>query len=38
VVVTTAWSEAAALAAGTPVRLGWLSEDAQSLLDKGGRA
>jgi ABC-type Fe3+/spermidine/putrescine transport system ATPase subunit len=37
VVVTTAWSEAAALAAGTPVRLGWLSEDAQSLLDKGGR-
>jgi putative spermidine/putrescine transport system ATP-binding protein len=38
VVVTTAWSETAALAAGTPVRLGWLSEDAQSLLDKGGRA
>jgi ABC-type Fe3+/spermidine/putrescine transport system ATPase subunit len=38
VVVTTAWSEAAALAAGTPLRLGWLSEDAQSLLDKGERA
>ena len=34
VVSTIDWSETSALAAGTPVRLGWLSEDAQSLIDK----
>jgi len=32
VVSTTDWSEPSALAAGTPVRLGWRSEDAQSLV------
>jgi ABC-type Fe3+/spermidine/putrescine transport system ATPase subunit len=36
VIVSTAdWSERSALAPGTPVRLGWRSEDAQSLLAKG---
>jgi putative spermidine/putrescine transport system ATP-binding protein len=35
VVSTTDWSEAARLAEGTPVRLGWLSADAQGLIDKG---
>jgi hypothetical protein len=34
VVSTIDWSETSALAPGTPVRLGWLSEDAQSLVDK----
>jgi ABC-type Fe3+/spermidine/putrescine transport system ATPase subunit len=37
VVSTTDWSATSALAAGTPVRLGWLSEDAQSLVDKDRR-
>jgi ABC-type Fe3+/spermidine/putrescine transport system ATPase subunit len=37
VVSTTDWSETSALAAGTPVRLGWLSEDAQILADKDRR-
>jgi len=34
IVSTTGWSEHSVLAPGTPVRLGWLSEDAQSLLAK----
>jgi len=34
VVSTTDWSQTSALAPGTQVRLGWLSEDAQGLLDK----
>ena len=34
VVSTTDWSETSALAPGTRVRLGWLSEDAQGLVDK----
>src|SRR5215831_7291828 len=34
---TTDCSESATLAPGTPVRLGWLREDAQSLVDKGPR-
>ena len=34
VVSTTDWSQASALAPGTQVRLGWLSEDAQGLVDK----
>jgi putative spermidine/putrescine transport system ATP-binding protein len=37
VVSTTDWSQTSALAAGTPVRLGWRSEDAQSLVDDGRR-
>ena len=38
VIVSTAeWSERSALAPGTPVRLGWLSEDAQSLLAQSPR-
>jgi putative spermidine/putrescine transport system ATP-binding protein len=37
VVSTTDWSETSPLAAGAPVRLGWLSEDAQSLIDKDQR-
>ena len=37
VVSTTDWSQTSALAAGTPVRLGWRSEDAQSLADDGRR-
>jgi ABC-type Fe3+/spermidine/putrescine transport system ATPase subunit len=36
VVVSSAeWSENSAIAPGTRVRLGWLSENAQSLLAKG---
>ncbi len=35
-VSTGDWSEASALAVGTRVRLGWLSEDAQGLIDPGG--
>jgi len=34
VVSTTDWSQTSALAPGTQVRLGWLSEDAQGLVDK----
>ena len=33
VVSTTDWSQTSALAPGTRVRLGWLSEDAQGLVD-----
>jgi len=35
VVSTGDWSQAATLAVGTPVRLGWRSEDAQGLIDPG---
>jgi len=34
VVSTTDWSQTSALAPGTQVRLGWLSADAQGLVDK----
>jgi spermidine/putrescine ABC transporter ATP-binding subunit len=34
VVSTTDWSQTSALTPGTQVRLGWLSEDAQGLVDK----
>jgi len=34
VVSTTEWSEATALASGTAVRLGWSSDDAQSLIEE----
>jgi putative spermidine/putrescine transport system ATP-binding protein len=37
VVSTTDWSQTSAFAVGTSVRLGWLSEDAQSLVDKDRR-
>jgi len=38
VVSTTDWTETSALAPGTRVRLGWLSEDAQGLVDKHPRS
>jgi hypothetical protein len=37
-VSTTDWSETSALAPGTRVRLGWLSEDAQGLVDQHPRS